>query len=212
MLKKRLLEELEKTNKKFVVIDRNADALSKLSDTILYVHGDATTDVILLQAGIRRAKGIFCTLPTDAENLLLTLTAKGLNPDVRVITKAVEEESEEKLRRAGADGVVIPDFIGGLRMASEMIRPSVVSFLDEMLREKTRTIRVEDIPITESSPYLNKTIKESGLLERDNLTVVAIKDGKDYIFTPQNDFVLRQGNGVIVIGDVTAIMGAKDMG
>jgi voltage-gated potassium channel len=162
---------------------------------------------MLKAAGIGNASGLVSALSSDAENLLVVFTAKRLNSSIRVISKAVEEESEQKLRMAGADSVVMPNFIGGLRMASELIRPSVVNFLDVMLRSRDRTIRVEEMEISGGSGFCEKTLQETGIPEMRSLTVVAIKrpatDG--YEFNPPADTVLAAGDILILIGETSEI-------
>jgi voltage-gated potassium channel len=201
------IDELAKTRQHFVVIDRNPERLKELEARgILTLHGDATHDTVLLAAGIARARGLISALHSDADNLFVTLTAKGLNARLRVISKAVEEASEAKLRRAGADGVVMPNYIGGLRLASELIRPAVVTFLDRMVRTPDATIRVSPIEIAPHSPLNGQTLAESGLLERDGITVVALlgADGV-YHFNPTRDTRLSPKHTVIVIGEIAVV-------
>lgn len=201
-----VIEELVKTRKPFVVIETDRNKLAALGEReIPYVEGDATTDAALEAAGIERASGLITTLHTDAENLFVVLTAKGLNPDLRVIAKAVDEESRQKLQKVGADGVVMPNAIGGLRMVSEMVRPNVVSFLDLMLRSKDQTIRVEEISIVPESPFVGKTLTETGIVYLPDVTVVALKQDSGYLINPPRDMVLHGGMVIIVMGVVTAI-------
>jgi voltage-gated potassium channel len=203
-----VLDELVKTKKDFVVIEKDPDKIKLLvSRNILCIEGDATHDAVLLKAGIHRAKGAITALHSDAENLFVVITAKRLNPALRVISKAVEEESEQKIRMVGADGVVMPNYIGGLRMVSEMIRPSVVSFLDIMLRSKDRTIRVEEIEISATSPFIGKTLQQTGILGTEGVTVVALKDRKKdtYVFNPATGTVMTADHVLIMIGNIELI-------
>ncbi|MDA8432936.1 MAG: potassium channel protein [Nitrospiraceae bacterium] len=202
------IEELARTKREFVVIEKDAEKAKRLSEGgVLCIEGDATHNGILQKAGVARAKGLVTTLHSDAENLFVVITAKRLNPELRVVSKAVEEESEQKIRMVGADGVVMPDFIGGLRMVSEMVRPSVVNFLDTMLRAKDKTIRVEEIAIGPSSPYAGRPLSETRLHEIGDMSVVALK-GKDdgtYTFNPPLTTVLAEGCVLIVMGNVARI-------
>lgn len=203
-----VVEELLKTKRSFVVIEKDPEKIKGLIDkNILCIQGDATHDAVLLAAGIEKSAGLITSLHTDAENLLVVVTVKRLNPSVRIISKAVEEESEQKLRMAGADGVVLPNFIGGLRMASEAVRPSVVTFLDTMLRNKDRTVRIENIEITPDSPYRGKALKDTCLYEKEGVCVVAImiKPAGEYIINPSKTMVLNENNILIVMGDVALI-------
>jgi len=207
-----IIDELYKTGRHFVAIDRNEKVCNALADKkILYIQGDATHSSVLKSANIEYAKGIFCSLHDDAENLLLTLTAKALNPKLRIIVKAEEDESDEKMRKAGADGVILPKFIGGLRMASEMVRPKAVTFLDGMLKGPDEVCRVEDITFDDSSQFIGKTLKESGLLNKKGITVVAVKKGNRYIFNPAEEEKIESGDDLIIIGETKNIREIKQI-
>jgi len=203
-----VVDELLKTKKDFVVIEKDHEkARSLIEQNIPCMEGDATHDAILISAGIQKAKGFITCLHSDAENLFVVITAKRLNPSLRVISKAVEEESEMKIRMVGADGVVMPNFIGGLRMASEMIRPSVVNFLDTMLRSKDQTIRIEEIGLGNGSPYIGMRLQETGLQAVEGVTIVALKD-KDlptYTFNPSGATVLKENTMIVAMGNVDLI-------
>jgi voltage-gated potassium channel len=211
-LGRHIIEELRKTGRPFVAIDRNEDVCRELNEKgILFIRGDATSSVALRAANALKAKGVFCSLPHDAENLLLILTARVIHPGLRIVAKAEEEESEEKMRKAGADGVVLPEFIGGLRMASEMIRPEAVSFLDKMLKSREEVFRVEDILISAHSVFTGKTLKTSGIMDRRGITVVAVKKGQRYKFNPAQDERLETGDAVILIGETQDIREIKNL-
>lgn len=151
--------------------------------------------------------GLTSSLDTDAENLLVVITAKRLAPSVRVISKAIEDESEQKMTMVGADGVVMPDFTGGLRMASEMVRPSVVSFLDVMLREKDKAVRIEDVELPPGSPLSGKTLEESGIADIEGAALVAFKDKAkgSYTFNPSRTSVLNEGAILVLMGHVDVV-------
>ncbi len=203
-----VIEELLKTRKDFVVIERDPEkAVRLMRENILCIEGDASHDAVLLRAGIARARGLVTALHSDAENLFVVITAKRLNPVLRVISKAVEEESEQKIRMVGAASVVMPSYIGGLRMASEMIRPSVVTFLDMMLRSKDKTIRIEEIRIEPGSTYEGLTLRETGIAAHAGLSGVALTDPKDgsYLFNPSHNTRLSAGHVLIVIAGVDLI-------
>jgi voltage-gated potassium channel len=209
---KHVLEEMVRTQKDVVAIDRDPAAIRLLDEQdICYVQGDATHNSVLQMAGIENARGIVSALQSDAENLLVVFTTKRLNPDVRVISKAVEEESEQKIRMAGADSVVMPNYIGGLRMASELIRPSVVSFLDLMLRSQEKTIRVDELIIDDLSPFRDRTLLATGILSQKDVTVVALsrQSENSYAFNPPDHAVLKSGDVVILMGDINAINSIK---
>jgi voltage-gated potassium channel len=207
-----IIDELYKTGRHFVAIDKDEDICKELNEKgILYLKGDATSSAILKAANTEHARGVFCSLPNDAENLLLILTAKGINPRLKIIAKAEEDESEGKMRKAGADGVVLPEFIGGLRMASEMIRPEAVTFLDKMLKSGEKVFRVEDITLAAYSAFIGKTLSTSGLLDIKGITVVAIRKGDKYIFNPPEEERLEIGNALILIGETEGIREVKKL-
>lgn len=207
-----IIDELHQTGRPFVAIDSNEEICKELAEKgMLFVKGDATSSTVLKTANAANAKGVFCSLYTDAENLLLILTAKGINPDLRIVSKAEEDESEEKMRRAGADGVVLPKFIGGLRMASAMVRPEAVSFLDRMLKGQEETYRVEDITVSENSVFAGKTLKTSGFLDKRGIGVVAIRKGERYVFNPSSEEILEVGDALILIGDTKSVREIKTL-
>lgn len=207
-----IIDELTKTGRSFVVIDRDPEKLRPLAEAgILHLPGDATQDAILVSANIANAAGLFSALHADADNLLTVVTAKGLQPQLKVVVKAFDEESERKLRQVGADGVVMPNFIGGMRMASEMIRPSVVTFLDTMLRVREGVVRVEEIPCPAGSPLVGRTLAATGLLDVDDVSVVAVCDhAGQYRFNPPRELVLEPEDVLIVMGNVVHIRALVD--
>ena len=205
-----VIDELHKTGRPFVAIDANEELCRQLAEKgMLFVKGDATSSSVLKSANAANAKGVFCSLHTDAENLLLILTAKGINPSLKIVSKAEEDESEDKMKRAGADGVVLPKFICGLRMASAMIRPEAVTFLDKMLKGQDETYRVEDINVTADSVFGGKTLKASGLLDKRGVSVVAVKKGEKYVFNPGENEMLEAGDVLILIGETKSIREMK---
>ncbi len=207
-----IIDELYKTERPFVAVDKNEDMCKELAAKgILFVQGDATSSSVLRATNAENAKGIFCALPNDADNLLLILTAKGINPGLRIVAKAREDESEDKMRKAGADGVILPKFIGGLRMASQMIRPEAVTFLDKMLRSPDTVFRVEDITLRDHSPLIRKTLQASGILDRAGVSVAALRKGNDYIFNPRKEEKLEAGNVLILIGETKSIREIKKL-
>lgn len=207
-----VIDELRKTGRHFVAIDKCEDVCKELGEKgTLFIRGDATSTSVLKTANTDHAKGIFCALKNDAENLLLILTAKGINPGLKIVAKAEEDESEDKMRKAGADGVVLPEFIGGLRMASEMIRPEAVTFLDKMLKSGEGVFRVEDIALAAGSAFIGKRLSASGLSDVAGITVAAVRKGNKYIFNPPQEERLEIGDALILIGETAAIRDAKKL-
>lgn len=209
---KHVLEELVLTQTPFVVIDMNEDVLKRLSNDVaggkmLYVHGDATDDSALLQSGVKRARAVIAALTQDKDNLYVTLSARSLNPDASIVAKVIENDAEVKMLKAGASSVVNPTMIGGLRMASEIIRPEVNEFLDQMLLDKDKNLRLEEVPITAQSTFVGQTLKESPIRKETDVLVVAVRD-RDGVFryNPSPAFVMEGGTTLIVLGETSGIL------
>lgn len=199
---KYIIDELRKIHRDFVVIEKDPVKITDLAHKeVLYIEGDATSEDVLREAGIARARGLITTLHTDADNLFVALTARGLNADLRIISKAVNEESRAKFLRAGVDNVVMPNAIGGLRMVSEMVRPSVVTFLDTMLRAKDQTIRVEEVHLHANSYAVGEMLGETGILAVEGASVVAlVRPSQPYRFNPSPSIRLEAGDTLILMG------------
>ena len=157
------------------------------------VVGDATENDILETAMVRQAKGLFATTNSDNDNVVISLTAKQLNPELRVIARCNDTKNIDKIRRAGADAVVALNYIGGLRMASEMLRPHVVTLIDAMLRDRSSTVRVEELEIPRHSPYVGKSLEEADFRGVGNILVIAIRKAHgEWIYNPGPDVVLEK--------------------
>jgi voltage-gated potassium channel len=207
---KHVINEFVKTRRPFVFIEKNESEVQGIiekNEKIMYIIGDASTDAVLLDAGIENAKGLITTFTSDKDNLFVVLTARSLNSGIRIVTRCMEEESEHKLKTAGADSVVSAHAIGGLRMASEMLRPTVVSFLDVMLRDREGGLRIEETIISPESKIRGKTIKEANILGEIGLIIIAIKDGEtgQYIYNPQSDLQVKENDILIVLGRVEQV-------
>lgn len=199
-----IAEELSKTNTPFVLIERNPETLKHVMTMIgemPHILGDAAHDDTLLQAGIERAKGLIAVLGEDKDNVFIVLSARSLNVKLRIVARVIEEENTEKFRKAGADEIVSPNAIGGLRMASIMIRPSVVSFLDQMLRVSNQVLRVEEIRADDMPAMKGQTLEQTDMGRKTGLLVLAVKsaDGQ-YQFNPGKHYVLNSGDVLIVMG------------
>ena len=207
-----LLEELVKNCEQVVLIEldeKNIERCNRI-ENLLYIKGDATDDQNLLSAGIERAAGIIVALPSDKDNLYITMTARMLNKKIRIISKMINQKLEPKLKKAGANSVVSPNFIGALRMASEMIRPAAVDFLDSMLRSKKQNLRIHQITVSAHSSAVGKKISESGIKDKFNLLVVGAKQNSEEIeFNPSSSQVLKDGMTLIVMGKVDDIARAR---
>lgn len=209
-----VINELINTYQKFVVIENDAERIKELKEMekILFVEGDASEDNILIEAGITRAKGLVSALSTDKDNLFVVLTARNINKDLRIVALAFDENTDHKLRRAGADSVITPNSIGGIRLASEVIRPSVVSFLDMMLRGKV-TVRIEEVSIPKGSGLKGKNLAEAKIHEKAKLIIIAIRNGEtgNYQYNPGSHTVIKEGDVLITIGTPEQVRTLREM-
>ena len=199
----RIACELFESRYAFVVVENSLERAERLQhDGYPYVIGDALEDEILLEAGIERAKGIAIALPSDAENLFVTLSARQLNPDLRIIAKGSDHGTDRKLRKAGADTVVSPALLGGMRIASELVRPTATRFIDKMLHDPEETTRIEEIVIGAGSELAGETILSSRFRQRTGLQIVALlePDSETYCYRPDVEKPLTPGTTLVVIG------------
>ena len=210
-----VVQELITTGWPVVAIDLDAHHLDRAqtlsSDLLPTILGDATEDATLEHAGIRRAKGLVAALADDKFNLYIVVTARGMNPRLKIIAKGVDVKAAEKLRHAGADSVVNPAFIGGVRMVSEMIRPQVVEFLDLMLRDKDKNLRIEEVTVPNDSPFVGKPIGEAQIRKLTNLLVVAVREPSltkapgAFVYNPGPETQIAAGMALIVLGETEAV-------
>ena len=201
-----IASELRAVGVPFVVIDSDGSRLEELSseydDTLLYIHGDATDDHVLQLAGIERARGVISALNDDKANLFVTITARALNPKIRIVAKSIEASTEAKLRRAGADAVVAPNYIGGVRLFSEMVSPKTVAFLDRIVRFGSGiSVGIEAIDIPASSPLVGKRLAETKIREAGALVVAVHRPDGDYVYNPGSEHLLEAGDSLIVLAD-----------
>ncbi|HWC19767.1 MAG TPA: potassium channel protein [Terriglobales bacterium] len=216
------MEELGRTNSPFVAIDHNEENIKRLVEDegglhrdMLYMIGDATDAEMLDRLGIERAKGLITTLGSDKENLIITVLARQKNAHVRIVTRCVDQKFAERLLKAGADSTVSPNQIGGMRIASEVLRPHVVSFLDLMLKDKSRTLRIEEIAIPGNSRWIGKQLAELHLRSIYNLLTLAVKDayhdGQRHGFwaNPPENINCHAGLVLIVLGAAKDVQEAR---
>jgi voltage-gated potassium channel len=190
--------ELEMTSRPCVIIDQDFHHIeSYLSQhgEQLYLHGDATDNDVLLAAGIERARGVFAVAAEDSNNLVISLSAKQINPDLRVVARCHEVKNIARTRRAGADEIISPDFIGGLRIVSAMVRPNVVSFLDDMIRSEEK-LRMEEVVLPSGFSANLQTIFNHSL---SDCILLAIRQGGDWVFNPAMEHSVRDGDVLMVM-------------
>jgi voltage-gated potassium channel len=193
----------------FVVIDKRENVVGRIreDENLLYIHGDATHEDILHQARIEHAKALIATTPNDADNVFVVLTARSINPELKIISRASEIESISKLRRAGATNVIMPERIGGQRMAKLVTQPDVVEFIEYILLQKSKDVSLEEISCTHmASCYVNKTMKELRSKDQSGINIVGIKiSGAKYVFNPDPELTLSRGDQLFVLGSPTQI-------
>ncbi len=200
-----VLREMIASKRSCVCIELKPERLEWLAGQLqglYYIHGDATEEDVMLRAGLERASGVLAVLDEDAHNLLITVQARYSNPDVKIVVRCHENRLAEKFYRAGANYVVNPSFIGGMRLASEMIRPHAVSFLDRMLRGND-AIRVEEVTVGEGSPWIGHSLREIDIQRRTGLIPVSLKrpEDPDFTYNPSQDEVLTPQSVIVVIGN-----------
>jgi voltage-gated potassium channel len=191
--------ELETTHRHFVAIDEDEAHLLDYREKnpgFLYLHADASDDDVLIAAGIEHAKGVFAVTGDDSRNLMIVITARQLKPDVRIVARCQETRNVEKMRKAGADAIVTPNFTGGMRIASAMIRPHVVSFLDEMLKSE-KNLRVEEITIPPG--FIPKPLGSLELRSPDYVLLAVREPGGSWQFNPPTHFLLTPGQTLIAM-------------
>ena len=198
-----VLDEMLKSDVDFVGIEVDEERLLHLSDTrdFLYLHGDATDDELLMRAGIERAQGLVTCLSRDQDNLFVVISARKLNPHLKIASKAVEDNSPGKLMTAGADEVVLPDHIGGLRLASGILQPQLVGFLENMTQNRQGAQFTESI-IQKDSPLDGISLKAASIQEQTGLVVVAIQDSDGaFLYNPPGDKKIVAGDALLVIAN-----------
>lgn len=191
----------------FVVIESDPAKVESLENSeYMFVSGNATDDSTLLTAGIEHAKGLITAVTSDTDNVYITLSARGLNPNLFILSRASEEGSETKLMRAGASKVISPYTIGANRMAQAILRPSVVDFLELATTSEHIELQIEEIAINENSALAGKTLIDSGIRQSMGIIIVGIKqlDGT-MIFNPPSHQVIDSGSVLITLGERPAI-------
>lgn len=198
-----ICDGLKESGYQFVVIENKKDEINELDfNEIPFFEGDATSDEVLLKAGIERAKGLVAVIKSDADNVFTTLSAKELNPGLFVVARAIDEGTESKLRKAGADRVVKPYELGGNRMVNLLLKPGVIDFIDGVARSRKMEINLEEVTICKDSSLNGKSLIESPIRKELNIIIVAMhKKGEKFVYNPNANTVLESGDKLIAIGE-----------
>lgn len=191
----------------FVVVEMEPSALDKLcNEGYLHVRGNATDDETLIAAGIHRAKGLITVVTSDTDNVYITLTARGLKPDLFILARAGEDGAEKKLKRAGATKVISPYTIGAARMAQAVLRPSVVDFIEIATAGRSLELQIEEICVAASSSLVSQTLISSGIRRDWGIIIVGIKKpAGQMLFNPAPATVIENQDILITLGELAAI-------
>ncbi|MEN8858437.1 MAG: potassium channel protein [Flavobacteriaceae bacterium] len=211
---KQSMIKLQNYKQDFVIIEKADDVINTIDlDGYLNVQGDATTDEVLIRAGIERANNLITALPSDADNLFVVLSARQLNANCRIISRASNESSYDKLKIAGANNVIMPDKLGGDHMASLVVTPDVIEFVGRLTIEGETTANLEEISVNDlPQKYLYKTILDLDLRKKTGCTVIGFKtpDG-NYIINPEASIELKEDGHLIVLGRPEQIMKLREL-
>lgn len=210
-----VVEELVETGYHCVALDQREERIEAIAERygpgVPAIVGDATHDGDLITAGVERATGLVASLGAEVENVYCTLSARQLNPTIRIIVRSDNPQAEQKFIHAGADSVVYTSLIGGRRIASEMVRPEVVSFLDLMIRDKERTMRIEEVTIPPGSPVKGKSLTEANLRRFGDILVIAIRatESEIYTYNPGPSRILEENDVLILLGEMSCVREVK---
>ena len=206
---------LKKHNKRFVVIEQKKDIVGAINHQFadLVMEGDATFDEVLLKAGILKAKALITTLPIDADNLFIVLSARTLNSQITIISRASEDNTDKKLKIAGANNVIMPDKLGGAHMASLVMKPDVMEFVDYITGQGGDNIRLEEITFDNlPEAFQNKTIRDLEVRNKSGANIIGFKTGKgEYIINPSADTIIIPDAKLFVLGTTEQITKLREL-
>lgn len=207
---RQVIEEFRRVKRPLVVIEKDPEIVEDLRETypdLLVIEGDATKDEVLEAANVRNARGLIASLAEDASNLFVTISARAMNPDLFIVARAVDPHTRAKLERVGANHVISPNVIEGLRMASVVLRPSVVAFLEIITRGADVEMRMEEVLVPPESPLIGKTLREVQIPQRTGLIVLAIRrfEARKFELNPGPQTELRANDRLIVLGEIEKV-------
>lgn len=195
-----ICEEMTRTGKQVVIVDRSLPDRVDSSFDIPMVQGDATDDAVLHRAGLERARTLVLALDSDVDNLFVALTARSINPEIFIVARANHRAAISKLQQAGADRVVNPHQIGGAHMAALVAQPEVVEFLDVVMRDGDFEVRMAHFEIAPGSQLTGRALGEAGIRHRTGSTILAIRRGETFLTDPDRQLVLEPGDIIIALG------------
>jgi len=212
-----VIREIRHEGLPLLIIERSEQRARRLEEDdpdLLVICADSTKERVLLEAGVERASGLAACLADDGDNLLVCLAARELNSELSTVARAYDEESVDRLRRAGADHVISPTLTGGIRMASTLLRPHVVSFLDSAIMGPDMDLRLEEATIPEGSPLHGVKLADAGIPQKTGLVVIALQRGGNagaQIYNPGPDTTLEQNDVMIVLGREGQVQALRDL-
>ena len=189
----------------YVVVENNHEVMERITEEhpgLIYIMGDATDDEVLKRAGIHRAKALITTLPTDANNVFIVLSARSLNPGVQIISRASEGSSYAKLVKAGANNVIMPDKIGGTHMATLVSKPDVIEFIDYLSGAEGESIHIESVSYSQlPTDMQGKTLNKIMAWKKTGVNCIGIKDAEGkFMISPPEETIIDKGMKVLVLG------------
>ncbi len=210
---KQAAQVLKKHNTRFVVVEEKSSVTDQMQHKFsdLVITGNATHDDVLLKAGILKAKAIIITLPNDADNLFIVLTARHLNPQLCIISRASDDNSDVKLKIAGANNVIMPDKIGGAHMASLVMKPDVIEFIDHITGQDGDAINLEEITFDNLPEHLHhKTLKDLEIRNKSGANIVGFKTANgEYLVNPNAETKIIPEAKIFVLGTADQILKLK---
>ena len=203
--------ELARRPVPFVIVEQNEAKAARCSEEWLVMVGDATQEQTLRQAQIGRARGLVAASTTDATNLYIVLTARGLNPNLKIIARASEEDAEKHLLTAGADSIVSPYLFAGHRIAQTFLRPHVVSFLDTATTHLGMDLEIGEIVVGHNSKFAGKTVESSRIRQDRGVIILAIKRAEKMHFNPAPDDAIESGDCLIAMGEPSQLRQLEEL-
>lgn len=204
---KRVAQELQSRKQAFVILESDEIHLKDVPEDYLYLEADATEDQNLIKCGIEKAKGLVAVMGSDAANVFTTLSAKELNPGIKIIAQADEEKSKEKLKKAGANKAILTYEIGGYRIVQALLRPTVLEYMDEVFSRSDIGLEIDEIKIAEGSPIIDKTLADLSLRSELNIIIIGIyRSGTEWVYNPGSETKLHAGDTMIAIGETSDLL------
>ena len=201
--------ELQDHGIAFVIIDKRENVINRIreDENLLYIRGDATHEDVLKQAGVDNARALIATTPSDADNVFVALTVRSMNPSLKIVSRASEMESISKLKRAGVTNVIMPERIGGQRMAKLVTQPDVVEFIEYILLQQSKDVSLEEISCTNLSDiFVNRSLGELKAKDPSGINIIGIKiSGAKYVFNPSSDLTLSRSDQLFALGSPAQI-------